>query len=263
MPAVGLTSTAWGLFMIRMALIADVHGNLPALEAVAADIAAHGISRVVNLGDHVSGPLWPRETADFLMQKPWVGISGNHDRQVAFDDPADHGPSDRYAFERLTPANMKWLAALPTSAMLDDAGMLLCHGIPGDDREYLLETPEHGRLRLARPAEIAARVGATAAPLIGCGHSHSPRLVHLPGGAAIVNPGSVGLPAYADDGAHPHVSETGSPVARYAFVELTGSETRVTLMAVEYDWAGAAKQATANGRPEWAMALLTGYVVRD
>ena len=45
--------------MSTIALIADVHGNLPALEAVVADIAAHGLSRVVNLGDHVSGPLWP------------------------------------------------------------------------------------------------------------------------------------------------------------------------------------------------------------
>jgi hypothetical protein len=78
-----------------------------------------------------------------------------------------------------------------------------------------------------------------------------------------VNPGSVGLPAYVDDGAHPHVSETGSPLARYGLIELTGPEPRVTFAAVEYDCAGAAKQARANGRPEWAMALRTGYVVRD
>jgi len=55
--------------MTSIALIADIHGNLPAIEAVAADIAARGISRVVNLGDHVSGPLWPRETIDFLMRQ--------------------------------------------------------------------------------------------------------------------------------------------------------------------------------------------------
>jgi predicted phosphodiesterase len=245
--------------MIRMALIADVHGNLPALEAVAADIAARGIARVVNLGDHVSGPLWPRETAEFLMRQPWVAIAGNHDRQVAFDDPVTHGPSDRYAFERLTPENMNWLSALPASITLDEAGMLLCHGIPADDREYLLETPEHGRLHLARSDEISTRLGRTEARIIACGHSHQPRLVHLPDGIAVVNPGSVGLPAYADDGPHPHVSETGSPHARYALLEFTGSGPRVTFAAIEYDHEGAAQRATANGRPDWALALRTGY----
>lgn len=249
--------------MIRMALIADVHGNLPALGAVAADIRARGVSRVVNLGDHVSGPLWPRESADFLMRQPWVGIAGNHDRQVAFDDPSTHGPSDRYAFERLSSANMTWLAALPAKSMLDDANILLCHGIPGDDREYLLETPEHGRLRIARSTEISARLGRASARVIACGHSHQPRLVHLPDGTAIVNPGSVGLPAYADDGANPHVSETGSPLARYALVDVIGSDVRVTFAAVEYDHGAASRQAAANGRPDWALALRTGYATRE
>ena len=62
--------------------------------------------------------------------------------------------------------------------------------------------------------EIVARLGGTGARVIACGHSHVPRLVHLPDGTAIVNPGSVGLPAYTDDGLPPHISETGSPLAR-------------------------------------------------
>jgi diadenosine tetraphosphatase ApaH/serine/threonine PP2A family protein phosphatase len=232
-------------------------------------MAARGVSRVVNLGDHVSGPLWPRETADFLLAQPWVTISGNHDRQVAFDDPVTHGPSDRYAFGRLSPAHLGWLRSLAAGLTLDDGRMLLCHGIPGDDNEYLLETPEQGRLRLSRADEIGARLGPTTARLIACGHSHQPRLVHLPGGAAIVNPGSVGVPAYVDDGAaHPHVSETGSPVARYAVIERDGVDPRVavprvTFVAVEYDHAGAARQAATNGRPDWAVALQTGYARRE
>ena len=245
--------------MNRLALIADIHGNLPALEAVAADMAARGVSRVFNLGDHVSGPLWPRETADFLMRQPWVGIAGNHDRQVAFDDPAAHGPSDRYAFGQLSPEHLKWLAALPAGVVLDEFHMLLCHGTPGDDREYLLETVEHGRLRLADSAEIVARLGGASARVIACGHSHVPRLVHLSDGTAIVNPGSVGLPAYTDDGPQPHISETGSPLARYSILEFTGPAMRVTFAAVEYDHAHAERQATANGRPDWAVALRTGY----
>ncbi|MBI3410976.1 MAG: metallophosphoesterase family protein [Planctomycetes bacterium] len=259
---------------MRIAVIADVHGNLPALEAVAADMVARGISRVVNLGDHVSGPLWPRETADFLMHQPWTAIAGNHDRQLAFDDPAGHGRSDKYAYERLTPEHLRWLSALPASitlddvslddASLDEAGMLLCHGIPGDDLEYLLETPEHGRLRLARAGEIRARLGRVTARVVACGHSHNPRLVHLSDGIAIVNPGSVGLQAYTVDGAQPHVSETGSPLARYAILEFTDAlprvtDPRVTFVAVKYDHVRVAQQAASNGRPDWALALRTGY----
>jgi len=245
--------------MSTIALIADIHGNLPALEAVAADIATRGVSQVVNLGDHVSGPLWPRETAEFLMRQPWVGIAGNHDRQVAFDDPVTHGPSDRYAFGQLTAEHVGWLRALPAGLMLTEHDMLVCHGTPGDDAEYLLETPEHGGLRLASQVEVAARLGNAAARVIACGHSHIPRLVHLPDGTAIVNPGSVGLPAYTDDGPRPHVSETGSPLARYARLEFTGRKLAVTFVAVEYDHARAARQAEANGRPDWAVSLRTGY----
>ena len=53
--------------MIRLALLSDIHGILPAVQAVEAEIATRHVSQVMNLGDHVSGPLWPRETAEFLM----------------------------------------------------------------------------------------------------------------------------------------------------------------------------------------------------
>jgi diadenosine tetraphosphatase ApaH/serine/threonine PP2A family protein phosphatase len=188
-------------------------------------------------------------------------VRAYHDRQVAFDDPVTHGPSDRYSLERLTPEHMKWLSALPSRMTLDDVSLLLFHGTPGDDREYLLETPYDGRLHLARATDISARLGRADARIVACGHSHQPRIVHLPNGVAIVNPGSVGLPAYADDGAHPHVSETGSPLARYALLEFMGTHPRVTFAAVEYDHVGAAHQATANNRPDWALALRTGYAV--
>jgi len=62
---------------MRLAAIADVHGNIAALEAVLADIAAAGIVEVVNLGDHVSGPLDPAATADLLMQRGFPSIRGN------------------------------------------------------------------------------------------------------------------------------------------------------------------------------------------
>lgn len=244
-----------------VALIADIHGNLPALEAVLADIARRGITEIVNLGDHVSGPLWPHETAAFLMARHWPTIAGNHDRMVAHDEPGTHGPSDRFAYDRLTPDQRAWLAALPGTQVVAGGELFLCHGIPADDRLYLLETPEHGRLRLAQPDQVARRLGDVAAVTVGCGHSHVPRVVRHDG-RTIVNPGSVGLPAYVHDGAHAHVSETGSPLARYGLVELGPDDRRVTLMAVPYDHDRAAAQAAANGRDDWAYALRTGYAAR-
>ena len=245
-----------------LALVADIHGNLPALEAVLADIRARGITDVVNLGDHVSGPLWPRETATLLMQHEWPAVAGNHDRMVAHDDPSSHGPSDAYAFAQLTTAQRVWLAALPARREMSDGALLLCHGIPTDDRRYLLDTPEHGRLRLARPDEIARRLGDVRASLVACGHSHVPRVAQHEH-RLLVNPGSVGLPAYTDDGAHAHVSEVGAPLARYAVVEPAEGMPRIAFVALVYDAAAAAARAETNDRPDWAHALRTGYASRD
>lgn len=249
--------------MSRWAIVSDVHGNLPALEAVIVDIGRRSldrspIERVINLGDQVSGPLWPAETAALLMRQEWLHIAGNHDRQVARTAPAGHGASDRYAYGRLSPDHLAWLAGLsPRSSPTPD--VLAFHGAPGSDLVYLLETVEKGNVRLATVAEITARLQGETAPLMLCGHTHQPRAVELPGVGLIVNPGSVGLPAYADDAPEPHIMEVGSPHARYAIVETDGvSGWRAEFHLVAYDHAAAARQAARNDRPDWAAALATG-----
>jgi predicted phosphodiesterase len=68
--------------MNRCAVLSDIHGNLPALESVLAELRAEGIEQVVQLGDALSGPLWPAETADRLMALGWPAIAGNDERQV-------------------------------------------------------------------------------------------------------------------------------------------------------------------------------------
>jgi len=68
--------------MARIAILSDIHGNLPALEAVVADAETRGCTQFLNLGDILSGPLWPAETADWLMPRGWPTIAGNHERQV-------------------------------------------------------------------------------------------------------------------------------------------------------------------------------------
>ncbi|MGC2300907.1 MAG: metallophosphoesterase, partial [Acidobacteriaceae bacterium] len=67
---------------MRIAVIADIHGNLPALEAVLADIQQRNTDRTINLGDCVSGPLWPREVCNLFMASSGLTIRGNHDRWV-------------------------------------------------------------------------------------------------------------------------------------------------------------------------------------
>jgi predicted phosphodiesterase len=98
---------------MRFAAIADIHGNLPALEAVLADIARRGADFAVNLGDLVSGPLWPAETAGRLMGLGLPTIRGNCDRQIATFEPQQMGLSDAYARQELRPDHLAWLACLP------------------------------------------------------------------------------------------------------------------------------------------------------
>lgn len=239
-----------------LAVISDVHGNLPALEAVMADIAGRGITEVVNLGDHVSGPLWPVETATLLMKQSWPQIRGNHERQL-LEDPATHLASDRYAFERLSRDQLAWIAAQPLGAMYG-AEVMLSHGTPSDDNTYLLETIEHGRFRLATDGEIRARTGVLPVPVLLCGHSHFPRSVATSTGALIVNPGSVGLQAFLDPDPAPYVGETGSPHARYAILESIAGRWTSCHVAVTYDHEKAAAQAERNGFAVWARALRTG-----
>jgi predicted phosphodiesterase len=126
--------------MTRYAILSDIHGNLPVLEAVLEDMMRRNIDRVINLGDHATGPLWPRETVAFVMQQPWVHLSGNCDRAVVEHDP---GASHRYVFEQITAVELEWLASLQKSLTVDDE-ILIFHGIPADDDLYLLETVERG-----------------------------------------------------------------------------------------------------------------------
>ena len=83
---------------MRIVLVSDIHGNLAALEAVVGDIGRRGVDQTVNLGDSVSGPLLPLETARFLMAAGWATIAGNHERQLLTQGPGPRGASDAYAF---------------------------------------------------------------------------------------------------------------------------------------------------------------------
>jgi putative phosphoesterase len=245
---------------MRIAVIADIHGNLPALEAVLADLAGRRADMLVNLGDCASGPLWPRETMDRLTDLDAVTVRGNHDRHVATLAPAAMGSSDSFAHPRLSPEQRAWLEAMPVTAM-PAPGVLVFHGTPRDDEAYLLDESYAGRLVRASLRAIRARLGTVAAKVVLCGHSHRPDVVQLPGGPLILNPGSVGLPAYRDPDPPAHVSETGTPHARYAMLEIGLDEiVSFEFRAVPYAFEEAALRAEANDRPSWAHALRTGFM---
>jgi len=244
---------------MRIAVLSDIHGNLAALEAVMEDVRRSSADLVVNLGDCLSGPLQPAETADLLMSLGLPTIAGNHERQLLTHGPERMGGSDAYAASVLTADHWTWLRDLPATMNLLDGEILLCHGTPDSDLVYFLETVEPGGMRAATDAEAEDRAGSARAGLILCGHTHVPRVRRLSGCRTVVNPGSVGLPAYEDSHPFPHKVEIGTPHARYAIAKRgEGGEWTVAFRQVDYDWEQASRVAASRGRPDWAVALRTG-----
>lgn len=245
----------------RFAVIADIHGNSDALAAVLADIDALCIETIINLGDHLSGPLAARETVDMLMAREMISIRGNHDRWLVEQPVAEMGPSDRVAFEQLEAQHLAWLCDLPASLSLADGQIFICHGTPTSDTTYWLETvTATGDVVLRGRDEIEAEAEDIAASLILCGHTHTPRVVRLSDGRQIINPGSVGCPGYDDDQPVPHSVQTGTPNASYAVIEDSSLGWQVTFRSIPYDTTRMASLAGQAGRAEWAHAIRSGWL---
>ncbi len=242
---------------MKLGIIADIHSNAPALAAVFEDFACRGIDRVVQLGDAANGPVAPAEVVAMLRARPMIHVRGNGERMVLAPISEARSASAAYARAQLSPEELEWVASWPER--YEQAEFTACHGSPRSDVEYLLEEVTSAGVFLRGAADIAARLEGTVAPLVLCGHTHIPRVVRLESGPLVVNPGSVGLPAYADAAPIPHKMETGSPHARYAVAELLGGRWVVALCAVPYDWEAAARAAEAHGFADWGGPLRTGY----
>ncbi len=218
---------------MKFAAIADIHGNCLALEAVLADIAAIGITEVVNLGDHVSGPLEPRRTADLLIARDFVSIRGDQDRRLVELGPP--GTSQRWDHKQLDRSHLDWLAGQPPTLVYRDE-VLLCHGSPRNDAAWWLDRiTADGAIQASPIADVEVDAAGVAATLILCAHTHIPRVVRLGDGRLVVNPGSVGCPGY--DGTRPvyHKVQTGTPDACYAILERFSQGWRVAFRYVPYD----------------------------
>ena len=247
---------------MRIAILSDIHGNADALVAVLDDLAGRSVDATLCLGDHLSGPLEARRTADMLMASPVSCIAGNHDRALVTTPRSEMGPSDGHAYDQLSGTHIAWLKGLPAS--LSVGPVIAWHGTPASDVEYWLETVEGGRIRLADRDTVEARARASTAAigpssLLLCGHTHMPRVIRLKSGATVVNPGSVGLQGYTDD-APVHIVQVGAPEARYAIAEKRAIGWAVVHHAVPYDTANVVRLACAAGRPEWASALERGWI---
>lgn len=246
---------------MRFAAIADIHGNLDALEAVLADIRTLGIRDVVNLGDHVSGPLEAARTADRLMALDLVTISGDQDRRLVEAYNGGRGSSERRDFLELEPHHFDWMANQPETLQYR-GDVFLCHGSPSDDACYWLDHVAPDGNVVARPrADIEAGAAGVDAALILCAHTHLPRSVRLSDGRMVVNPGSVGLPGYDGRKPVPHIVQTGTPDSCYAVLEKRSSGWSVTFRHVPYDTRRMAEMAADRGIPIWAQAVRTGWAV--
>ncbi|MCB1037675.1 MAG: metallophosphoesterase family protein, partial [Acidobacteria bacterium] len=191
----------------------------------------------------------------------WLTVKGNQDRALheATDERLQRNPTLAFVVSEVGREGVEWCQALPATAELED--VLLCHGTPASDEGLLLEEVESGYPRLREPAKVREDLEAYAsATLVLCGHTHLPRAVQLPGGPLVVNPGSVGLPAYDHDVPCFHRMESGSPHASYAIAERRGGGPwSVEHFRIPYPHEEAARRAGELGRPDWQKWIRTGF----
>lgn len=188
---------------MRVAALYDIHGNLPALEAVLAEVRAANVDLIVVGGDVLPGPL-ARETLDCLLDLdlPVRFIRGNGDRVVLaqmrgmepLEVPEQFREGIRSNARQLTAEHENILASWPATVRLEIAGLgdvLFCHATPRNDTDiFTRQTPEDRLVPIFQAAE---------APLVVCGHTHM-QFDRTIGGIRVVNAGSVGMP-YGEPGA--------------------------------------------------------------
>ncbi|MEU9416070.1 metallophosphoesterase family protein [Streptomyces sp. NPDC048272] len=229
----------------RVAVLSDIHGVLPALEAVLAEPDVSAADRIVLTGDITAGPQ-PTKVLDLLasLGDRIVWISGNADRELLEyrrgqrDSIPD--PIAPWAAEQLREDHLDLLGQLPSSLSLPVRGLgkvLFCHATPRDDEEVVLVDS-----RLDRWREVFSELDSDVRTVV-CGHTHMP-FVRLAHGRLVINPGSIGMP-YGRAGAH------------WALLG-PGVELRSTSFDVEAAITQVTRDSTYPEIAEWADYFLHG-----
>jgi predicted phosphodiesterase len=246
---------------MRYALISDVHANLPALEAVLADIAGQaGITGTYHLGDLVGYAPWPDETVALIARSAIPGVAGNYDSTVAtdykhcgcrYEDPVQEALSHvSYGWTRahVAPETKRFLGALPFRIdILPNGGhhagprLVLVHGTPALNTVYWTEDRSDEFCM-----KMATQVGLKAGDVISFGHTHQPWHREIQG-IHFVNTGSVGRP------------KDGDWRAGYVLLSMEGGHVEVEVRRVEYDLDRAMAGIRASELPaDFAEYLRTG-----
>lgn len=240
---------------VRIALLSDIHANLPALEAVLVHASDRGAARIWNLGDHVGYNAFPEETVQLLRARGAVSVVGDYDLRVLhvwerLNEWRDEKhpvklEAIRWAADQLSAASRRYLSALPRKRQLTPGGhrFLLNHGSPARIDEGLSpQTPA------ARLAELA---GMVEADYILGGDSHR-AFVRRQNGTVFINPGSVGR---ADD---------ADPRAAYALLRITEEGVQIGLFRVAYDVDRSVEAIRRRQLPEdFALMMIQGVSFND
>jgi putative phosphoesterase len=186
---------------VRIAALADIHGNLPALEAVLAEVDGEKPDLIVVCGDLASGPM-PAETIDLLQTLRHARfVSGNADRGLieAFDGKNDAvmpGPFADWCAKQISREQRDFLASFEPTVTIDDVDglgrVLFCHASPRNDVDIFTAGTPTERVRTLM-ADVTADI-------VVCGHTHM-QFDREVDGLRVINPGSVGMP-YGEPGAH-------------------------------------------------------------
>ena len=180
---------------MRVAAISDIHGNLPALEAVLAEIDDESVDEIVVAGDTAHGP-WPAEVVDLLVERGARCVRGNADREV-IERSDRFGPLAAWSADRLGEDRLAIARSWPLTIELSIEGLgtvLVCHSTPAaDDPVYTRITPDE---------ELVGMLESVGADVLVCGHTHMQYDRTLSSGLRLVNPGSVGMPYEGAQGAY-------------------------------------------------------------
>lgn len=211
---------------MRLAFLADIHGNLPALEAVLADLHTQSVDGVYLVGDQISRAPWHNEVMDLLAEFDWPAIYGNHEWVIGRLGTPDNAPpfTDRERFstlwwtmETLRLEHLQAVRRLPGELRIENgnaAAIRVFHGLPGN--------PFGGIFPFTLSEKVVESIRTVEEGYIVAGHTHRP-IERRIGRWCVFNGGSVGLPY------------NGDPRAQYLVLEWDGRAWQPEFRKVEFD----------------------------